>query len=104
MFRFALPAAAALLLACSSTAQAQPYPTSPYYVPPMNSSFYQYGVPNGSLHRNLNNGLSIYPWYNFGGYRSVNPAMSPSPAAESAYYGMPLTEGRVLGWRRGWRR
>jgi hypothetical protein len=102
MFRVALPVAAALLLA-SAAAQAQ-YPASPYYVPPMNSSFYQYGVPNGSLHRNLNNGTSIYPWYNFGGYRAVNPAMYPSPAAEAAYNGTPITEGRRLGWRRGWRR
>ncbi len=103
MIRLALPATVAILLSYS-VAQAQPHPTSPYYVPPMNSSFYQYGVPNGSLHRNLGNGQSIYPWFNFGGYRSVNPTMYPSPAAEAAYSGTPITQGRRLGWRFGRRR
>lgn len=105
MFRILIPTAAAVLLfASAKSAQAQPYATPGSALPPGLGSFYWYGVPNGSLQRTLNNGNSIYPYYYFGGYRSVYRM----PSSESGYvpYSNNETQYRsgILGWRRGWRR
>jgi|GEM_PF-5240881 len=104
MFRLLISTAAAILFASANPVQAQPYAAPGSALPPGLGSFYWYGVPNGSLQRTLNNGNSIYPYYYFGGYRSVYRM----PSYESGYvpysYNEPQYRGGILGLRRGWRR
>jgi hypothetical protein len=73
-------------------------------MPPGLATFNWYGVPNGQLQRTLGNGISYYPYYNFGGYQSISRMPSYQPSYGVPYSNnAPLFQGRGLGWRRGGR-